>query len=203
MPEGLVTTSVMKLADSALAELVSPAVDVTNANLAISVSLNVLNVTAMVTLIYATRILVYARTVLATLLETIAKCMFLKYYFFAFEIKSYFDFLMKLEILCNVSMHHINSRFSFISRCEVGYYGNPLLGSDDQCKPCMCPNGPGSTRQFADGCKQDDFLDRVICNCRMGYAGNFIFLPPLKLQTYILPGYILQRSSKVLIQGPF
>jgi len=56
--------------------------------------------------------------------------------------------------------------------CENGYYGSPLLGSDDQCRPCMCPDGPNSNRQFATGCRKDEFSSRVVCFCKPGYTGS-------------------------------
>nr|CAB3263373.1 laminin subunit beta-1 [Phallusia mammillata] len=55
--------------------------------------------------------------------------------------------------------------------CTTGYYGNPMLGSLDQCKACMCPDGPDSGRQFASGCRQDQVTGQVTCYCLPGYAG--------------------------------
>ncbi|XP_051777109.1 laminin subunit beta-2 isoform X3 [Erpetoichthys calabaricus] len=56
-------------------------------------------------------------------------------------------------------------------RCALGYYGNPVLGSGDQCRPCLCPDGPTSGRYFAASCYQDARNRQVVCNCHQGYTG--------------------------------
>ncbi|KAK3517857.1 hypothetical protein QTP70_021002 [Hemibagrus guttatus] len=55
--------------------------------------------------------------------------------------------------------------------CEKGYHGNALLGSSDRCRPCMCPEGPGSGRQFADTCYQNPNSLQLFCVCSQGYKG--------------------------------
>nr|XP_026694945.1 laminin subunit beta-2 isoform X3 [Ciona intestinalis] len=64
-----------------------------------------------------------------------------------------------------------NTMGAHCDSCIDGYYGNPLLGSLDQCKACMCPDGPGSGRQYSTGCRQDQVSGQVVCYCMPGYAG--------------------------------
>ncbi|KAJ8258484.1 hypothetical protein COCON_G00174960 [Conger conger] len=57
-------------------------------------------------------------------------------------------------------------------RCVNGFYGNPVLGSGDHCRPCLCPGGPGSSRSNADSCSLDPTSGQIMCHCRQGYTGG-------------------------------
>ncbi|OPJ71969.1 laminin subunit beta-2 [Patagioenas fasciata monilis] len=56
-------------------------------------------------------------------------------------------------------------------RCAAGHFGNPALGSGQHCRPCPCPEGPGSPRHFAASCYQDPRSQQVVCHCSPGYTG--------------------------------
>ncbi|XP_016143426.1 laminin subunit beta-1b [Sinocyclocheilus grahami] len=56
-------------------------------------------------------------------------------------------------------------------RCESGYHRNTLLGSSEPCRPCMCPDGPGSGMQFAESCYQNPNSLQMVCVCSSGYKG--------------------------------
>uniref|UniRef100_S4RN02 Laminin EGF-like domain-containing protein n=1 Tax=Petromyzon marinus TaxID=7757 RepID=S4RN02_PETMA len=54
-------------------------------------------------------------------------------------------------------------------RCASGYYGSP--GAGEQCRPCQCPEGPGTGRHFASGCSHDPRSRAVACACLPGFTG--------------------------------
>ncbi|XP_029088828.1 laminin subunit beta-1 isoform X1 [Monodon monoceros] len=57
-------------------------------------------------------------------------------------------------------------------RCSAGYYGDAIIGSGDHCRPCPCPDGPDSGRQFASSCYQDPVTLQLACVCNPGYIGS-------------------------------
>lgn len=57
-------------------------------------------------------------------------------------------------------------------RCLDGYYGDPTLGSGQQCRPCLCPGHPGSGFYHGTSCHVDSASGRVLCLCAPGYAGE-------------------------------
>lgn len=77
--------------------------------------------------------------------------------------------IFRLHRVCCGPLHAMYS----LCRCQAGYYGDPVLGSGDHCRPCPCPDGPESGRQFASGCYQDPVTLQVTCVCSVGYIGTW------------------------------
>ncbi|KAK9515757.1 hypothetical protein VZT92_026376 [Zoarces viviparus] len=56
-------------------------------------------------------------------------------------------------------------------RCVDGFFGNPVLGSGEHCRPCPCPGNPSSDHFNGDSCQADHTSNQIICNCKQGYTG--------------------------------
>ncbi|XP_076019504.1 laminin subunit beta-1 [Genypterus blacodes] len=60
----------------------------------------------------------------------------------------------------------------FCERCMDGFFGNPVLGSGEHCRPCPCPGNPGSDHFNGLSCFSDHSSNQIICNCKQGYTGS-------------------------------
>ncbi|XP_069025233.1 laminin subunit beta-1 [Embiotoca jacksoni] len=56
-------------------------------------------------------------------------------------------------------------------RCVDGFFGNPVLGSGEHCRPCPCPGNPGSGHFNGLSCQADHTSNQIICSCRPGFTG--------------------------------
>uniref|UniRef100_H3CA06 Laminin, beta 2-like n=1 Tax=Tetraodon nigroviridis TaxID=99883 RepID=H3CA06_TETNG len=56
-------------------------------------------------------------------------------------------------------------------RCVDGFFGNPVLGSGEHCRPCPCPGSPSSGHFNAHSCQAEPTSDQITCNCKPGYTG--------------------------------
>ncbi|CAM4582364.1 unnamed protein product [Lepidochelys olivacea] len=56
-------------------------------------------------------------------------------------------------------------------RCLEGYYGDPVLGSGQQCRPCPCPGYPGTRHYHGNSCHADKETNQIVCLCAPGYTG--------------------------------
>ncbi|XP_076840048.1 laminin subunit beta-1 [Brachyhypopomus gauderio] len=57
-------------------------------------------------------------------------------------------------------------------RCISGFYGNPVLGSGDHCRPCSCPGYPGSGHFHGESCYMEHTMNQVVCQCKLGFTGS-------------------------------
>ncbi|XP_067908301.1 laminin subunit beta-1 [Heterodontus francisci] len=57
-------------------------------------------------------------------------------------------------------------------RCSDGYYGDPVLGSGEQCRPCPCPDYPGGDHYHGVSCHADLNSNQIVCYCKTGYRGS-------------------------------
>lgn len=67
-----------------------------------------------------------------------------------------------------------DNTYSFLCRCIAGFHGDPRLPYGGQCRPCPCPEGPGSQRHFATSCHRDGYSQQIVCHCRAGYTGEWV-----------------------------
>ncbi|XP_061592831.1 laminin subunit beta-2 [Cololabis saira] len=56
-------------------------------------------------------------------------------------------------------------------RCVDGFFGNPVLGSGERCRPCPCPGNPGSDHFNGHSCRADGAANQIVCDCKRGYDG--------------------------------
>ncbi|XP_073678938.1 laminin subunit beta-1 [Garra rufa] len=56
-------------------------------------------------------------------------------------------------------------------RCVNGFYGNPILGSGEHCRPCPCPGHPDSGHSNGASCHADYASNQILCQCGEGYGG--------------------------------
>ncbi|KAM7404247.1 hypothetical protein PAMP_011613 [Pampus punctatissimus] len=59
----------------------------------------------------------------------------------------------------------------FCHHCVNGFFGNPVLGVGDHCRPCPCPGYPGTGHFNGHSCEADHSSNQIICRCREGYSG--------------------------------
>ncbi|KAM6977412.1 laminin subunit beta-1 [Aplochiton taeniatus] len=64
-----------------------------------------------------------------------------------------------------------NTAGHLCERCMNGFHGNPVLGSGDHCRPCLCPGNPGSGHSNGDSCYYDHSSNQILCRCKPGYTG--------------------------------
>ncbi|KAG5835509.1 hypothetical protein ANANG_G00244770 [Anguilla anguilla] len=69
-----------------------------------------------------------------------------------------------------VSCRH-NTEGPACDKCRPGFYGNPLRGRADDCKPCPCPHAEPS-RRFSATCFLDHDSQATCDACRTGYTGR-------------------------------
>lgn len=56
------------------------------------------------------------------------------------------------------------------NECIIGFYGNAMEGTPNDCKKCACPLDE-STNNFSPTCKSNN-ADYVCTECAEGYTGD-------------------------------
>uniref|UniRef100_A0A3P8QUC0 Heparan sulfate proteoglycan 2 n=1 Tax=Astatotilapia calliptera TaxID=8154 RepID=A0A3P8QUC0_ASTCA len=64
-----------------------------------------------------------------------------------------------------------NTAGSRCERCQNGFYGDPVTGGAQACKPCSCP-GISSNNQFSTTCYLDSDGQPTCDNCPLGFTGR-------------------------------
>uniref|UniRef100_A0A669D789 Heparan sulfate proteoglycan 2 n=1 Tax=Oreochromis niloticus TaxID=8128 RepID=A0A669D789_ORENI len=64
-----------------------------------------------------------------------------------------------------------NTAGSRCERCQNGFYGDPVTGGAQACKPCPCP-GISSNNQFSTTCYLDSDSQPTCDNCPLGFTGR-------------------------------
>ncbi len=80
-------------------------------------------------------------------------------------------------------------------RCVNGFYGNPILGSGEHCRPCPCPGNPDSGHSNGASCHADHASSQILCQCGEGYAGKIVSLN----QSFLI---LLSRFTDSVLLGP-
>ncbi|VVC37186.1 Hypothetical protein CINCED_3A012310 [Cinara cedri] len=70
---------------------------------------------------------------------------------------------------CSICEH--NTTGSQCNECVIGFYGNAMEGTPNDCKKCACPLNE-STNNFSPTCKSNNAGDYVCTECPEGYTGD-------------------------------
>uniref|UniRef100_A0A669AYK6 Heparan sulfate proteoglycan 2 n=1 Tax=Oreochromis niloticus TaxID=8128 RepID=A0A669AYK6_ORENI len=91
-----------------------------------------------------------------------------------------------------------NTAGSRCERCQNGFYGDPVTGGAQACKPCPCP-GISSNNQFSTTCYLDSDSQPTCDNCPLGFTGRRC--------ERCAPGYtgnpLLGQSCKMNVEGQY
>ncbi|XP_072040765.1 basement membrane-specific heparan sulfate proteoglycan core protein-like [Amphiura filiformis] len=96
--------------------------------------------------------------------------------------------------VCRACQH--NTVGDHCDQCAPGYYGNPLTGTSNDCRPCPCPM-TSAPNQFSPTCFMD-FDNLVTCDaCPPGYIGrNCEQCEPPYFGNPLTPGDSCQRGDE-------